>query len=148
MLDGTGRGRYCESCLPGVSKEVARETIGAAHARLAELRAQGADPSRRPEVRSRIGEARRATAAADAAWDAAHAKRSSPEEVRAVLDGIASRLAAMPLSRIAEATGLLVQGAGRIRSGKMVPHPRHLEALTRLVGEVRLNRRAVALSEP
>jgi len=46
---------------------------------------------------------------------------------------IATKLDAFSLKEIAKATGLSLAACSRIRAGERVPHPRHWEALQRLV---------------
>ncbi len=45
---------------------------------------------------------------------------------------IQPRLPQLPLSALAAATGLSLSACSRIRSGKLVPHQRHWDALSQL----------------
>ena len=61
-------------------------------------------------------------------WDRTHAKRD-PEEFRG---DILPSLRAVPLQRLAEATGLSKTVCSQVRRGLKVPHPRHWEGLSAL----------------
>lgn len=55
-------------------------------------------------------------------------RRPDPSEFQPVSAG----LAGVPLARIAEAMGVSVTAASRVRRGLLVPHVRHWEALRAL----------------
>jgi CRISPR-associated endonuclease Cas1 len=124
------RGRlYCDECLL-VHRLGRTGDIGAAHARLRVLRAAGADPVSRSEVRRKIGANNRARQRAILEWEARHGNGLDPEVFqREILPG----LQRVTVTRMATATGLSIQYCSRIRAGKNVPHPMHWDLLAALV---------------
>jgi hypothetical protein len=65
--------------------------------------------------------------AAQAEWEAAHQGEDfDPEWFKTTL---LPELASKSLTAIAKATGRSTKAAGKVRSGKRVPHPRHWKAL-------------------
>lgn len=123
------RRQFCDDCLPERYEEQRQSLVLAGPAALRRLRAQGRDPNHRPEVRAKIGRSQSQRRMLDLAWDASHPGRPD----RAVFDAIVPGLRPMPLRRIAEATGLSIRAASYVRAGTP-PHPRHWEALRKLVG--------------
>jgi len=121
------RRRLCNECLALAKAEQAAAFVKTGPTALAAMRAQGNAPIDRPEIRRRIGEAQTARRAADAQWERAHPGFVADPDAfrREVLPAIQ----AISLSRIARATGLSVTHAASIRRGRVIPHPRHWDAL-------------------
>lgn len=113
--------RYCAAC--GVS--VSRENLIAA----AKL---GRVAGHTPEARARQAEAQRRHAAAKRAWQASSPpagleKENYIRKVQPLLSGVT-----VPV--LASALGISEPYAAEIRAGRYLPHPRHWQALARLVG--------------
>jgi len=121
------RRRYCDEGLFPIKAAQADTFAHAGPAALRTLRAQGRGPNQRPEVRQKIGKSQSDRRLLDLAWDAAHPEHVDP----GAFDELVTRLRALPLRAIAQATGLSLRAASDIRAGK-APHPRHWEALRQL----------------
>ena len=127
------RRRHCDACIPGMKVAQASKAVVAARKALARQAAAGNDPRRDPEVNRKravaISEAHRR----NREWKREHGAQTRDEawfrrEVLPKLDGFS-------LKELAAATGLSLVACSRIRSGARVPHPRHWDALKRLIGE-------------
>ncbi len=102
-------------------------------AALARRRAEGNDPAHGGEAGRAKGRRNAAHAAANAAWDAEHGSERDPE---AFQREILPNLQRVPLSKMAQTTGLSLRYCALVRRGEETPHPRHWEALAAL-GETR-----------
>jgi CRISPR-associated endonuclease Cas1 len=113
-------GRNCPKCGREISK-----------AKLVELAKTGRVAALRPEARRKHSETQRKHEAAKRAW------RSTPQPAMpdegTYIREIQPRLASIPISKIAATLGVCESYAADIRSGRRRPHPRHWEALGRLV---------------
>ena len=90
----------------------------------------GALPTHTPEATAARREANREQAIAQRAWD-----RTAPQlDQRWYLEEVAPALAALTLPAIAKATGVSTSAASKWRAGRTTPHPRHWQALGRLIG--------------
>jgi hypothetical protein len=109
--------------------ETAADLGTAGHAALARLRAEGREPMHRPEARRKIGTANAKRQREVAEWDRTH-ERPDVEDFKAE---ILPHLRDLPLTKLEQATGLSKQYCSHVRRGHYVPHPRHWDALRRLV---------------
>ena len=124
----TGRA-YCNECLSQYRAEQRAEFASSGPSRLAELRAQGTDPTATPEARERMRRRRSEQRKADREWETGQG--TIPP--RAVFEvEILPLLASVPLRAMEAATGLSLRQCSRIRRGDHVPHPRHWEGLQRM----------------
>jgi len=121
--------RFCPACWQTERVRRASERTTAGIEAIAAARAAGADPTQTEAARARRGESLRRTGAQLAAWNRKHG-RAKPDP--ATWWNIQPRLAGLPLSELAAATGLSIAACSKIRSGKLVPHVRHWEALAAL----------------
>jgi len=123
-------------CVPSVMQRIAGRTsssgmdlpypLGA----LGVQRATGKDPTNTPEARAKRRESLIAERAARDSWE-----RENPGVVSDTEDyvqRVAPPLRAVPLGRIAQATGLSISAVSRIRGGTLTPHPRHWDARQKL----------------
>jgi len=129
------RGNYCARCLTE-----RRAEAGAAMqpASLDEARrfatSTGTRPTHTAVARAKRQKTNSARRAEQAAWDAEHANQShDPAWFTSV---VVPRLANVTLPAIAKATGMSTSAAAKVRAGRRVPHPRHWQALAKLVGVV------------
>jgi CRISPR-associated endonuclease Cas1 len=127
ILETPGR-TYCDECLPDQRREQHATFSAAGPAAVARLRAQGADPSQRPEAKRKMGSANRRNMLQVRAWDREHER----PDVGIFVHEILPHLQDISLRKLAAATGLSVQHCGLIRRGLRVPHPRHWDALRKL----------------
>jgi hypothetical protein len=120
------RRRHCDTCMPKARREQGLRAIEAARKALAVQTAAGNDP-RRSAVRSEaIAEAHQR----NRRWAREHPGQRDEAWFKRE---IAPKLDAFTLAEIAEATGLSLAACSRIRARAKVPHPRHWEALRKLV---------------
>ncbi len=117
---------YCDSCLP----KHANDAIAKAVVVQAQLRAVGEDRRQSPEVRATHSQQALESNRRNAAWEALHTSLPSPVTFDREL---LPRLLNIPAVAIRDATGLGLSSAKTIKAGRMRPHPRHWEALRRLV---------------
>jgi CRISPR-associated endonuclease Cas1 len=123
--------KVCPACAPADLARRGREYLPRANARLAELRATGADPNADPQVVKRKRAALQRNRAALLAW-----QRDNPgvrPDPDMFLREIQPRLTDRTTRELQAATGLSESACSRIRRGKLVPHFRHWAALRRLV---------------
>jgi hypothetical protein len=130
----SGTRKFCsDACYEAHKTEVDLPRFSkAGMARLAKLRAGGADPSHGGEVGRRRGKSNARRAAERAVWndlglDVEQEKECFKRDILPGLQGI-------PLSRIMEATGFSRRYASMVRRGLYTPHPVHYVALVDLVG--------------
>jgi len=120
------RRQLCSGCWTVERHRLATERAEAGAAELARRRREGNDPSNSPDA------ARKRHASLVANHEARHewsGDAVDPDRLGALRWG----LKAVPLGRIAAATGLSISACSRIRSGQLRPHPRHMRALTELI---------------
>jgi CRISPR-associated protein Cas1 len=117
----TRSGRHCPEC----GREVSRE-------KLIELAKIGRIAAQSPESRKKHSDTQRRHEAAKRAW------RSTPKpdwpDENTYVRQIQPRLAAVTISALASTLGVSEHYAADIRAGRHRPHPRHWQALARLVG--------------
>jgi hypothetical protein len=123
---------YCDRCLPAELEAIQRAAIprfkAAGPAKIAAMRAFGYDPTTTPE-----GQLRRAATASQ------QRKASLVWRNDGSLDGVDFRrdilpkLQSVPVRVIAEAMGCGAAYGSKVRSGLLVPHKRHWDALLALV---------------
>lgn len=111
---------HCAKCAAGVSKE-----------RMLEISRKGRIASKSPQSRARIAATQRHQAAGRWNWQPS----SKPDWLTdSVFETqIQPRLGSASLSQIASAIGVSLMYASDIRRGRRRPHPRHWQALARLV---------------
>lgn len=117
----------CEECLPSVRAEAAETFAGAGRRSQAAARAAGADPSHGGNAGRKRGRAKARRKAEARAWSGS-ADGAFPAEI---LVGLAK----VPLSVIAERTGLSLSYCSLIRRGLYTPHPRWWAVLQELAEE-------------
>jgi hypothetical protein len=98
-------------------------------AKLAELRAAGADPARTPEALSKLAVTQRERAAQRRAWDAEHIGEVFDEAH--FRTAILPTLQGVPLSAMMRVTGLSLHYCAEVRHGKSVPHPMYWSELNK-----------------
>ncbi len=124
------RRKVCSECWAVKRTELMAERVGNARKQLTAMRAAGNDPAQSPEARSARSESLRRNRAARIAWEQAHpGPLPDPVEFKPIW----ARLAGVPLDRMCAVTGISVSAASQIRSGSLVPHACHWEALAGLV---------------
>lgn len=125
---GERRRKLCSTCWPVTRAALATERAASGAAIVAERRAQGDDPTNTPTAHQKRSAALSIRKREQLDWDA-----TRPVSLEVDYDrDIHPRLAEVPLSRIAAATGLSISACSRIRSGGLRPHPRHWAALNEL----------------
>ena len=122
-----GERQFCDDCLPDEEQEKLSLFEQAGPAALAQLRAEGRDPTVTAEAKSQLGRANSRRQLDAARWNAEHGQPDNGTFTREILPGLQD----VPLSRIMEATGLSLRYCSQIRRG-YVPHPRHWEGLREL----------------
>jgi hypothetical protein len=116
----TRRGQNCPKC----GREISKEKL-IALAKVGRIKAQS------PESRQKHSETQREHEAAKRAW------RSSPKpdwpDEKTYVQEIQPRLAAVTISALASRLEVSEPYAAQVRAGRHRPHPRHWQALARLV---------------
>ncbi|HXO17827.1 MAG TPA: CRISPR-associated endonuclease Cas1 [Candidatus Dormibacteraeota bacterium] len=125
------RRRHCEACMPKVRREHGLRAIEAARKALAAQTAAGNDPRRSREVNRVRAEAIAERHRRNRSWAREHPGQCNEAWFKRE---IAPKLDAFTLAEIAAATGLSLAACSRIRAGARVPHPRHWQALLKLLG--------------
>ncbi len=122
------RRELCPSCWPRTRAQLATARAEFGAATIAERRAQRDDPTNTEQARTKRAASLSVRKREQLAWDA-----TTPPLPDLDWDqDVQPALTAVPLSRIASATGLSISACSRIRSGKLRPHPRHWEPLRTL----------------
>ena len=124
------RRRHCEACMPKARREHGLRAIESARKALAAQTAAGNDPRRSAAVNQERGQAIGEGHRRNRRWAREHPGQRDEAWFKRE---IAPRLDAFTLKEIAAATGLSLAACSRIRAGAKVPHPRHWEAMRRLV---------------
>jgi len=119
-----GQVAHCPKCERAISGE-----------NLTELAKIGRVAARSPEAQKRRSETQRLHEAAKRAWHSS-AKPAWPNE-GTYLERIQPRLAATTISALSSALGVSESYAADVRAGRGRPHPRHWQALTKLVSVLR-----------
>lgn len=117
----------CRACAPADLRQRGRTAMGTAVARLDELRAAGKDPTTAPEPVERRRQSQRRNRAAMLDW-----QRRNPgvrPDPSVFLREIRPLLTDMTIGELRRVTGLSESACSRVRSGKLIPHVRHWEAL-------------------
>ena len=119
---------YCDVCLPAHAKRASLKAVETQR----QLRAIGEDRRTSPDVREihRIHATQQR--ARNAAWEAAQTSIPSPTHYKRE---IYPRIKELPVRILVEATGLSASSCKHIRTGRVMPHPRHWDALTRLAAK-------------
>jgi hypothetical protein len=133
--------KYCDVCAP--ERQVASVAVfaKAGPAKLAQLRAEGIDPTKTEAARAKQGQRNRESYRANAAWEQEHAREvTTVDFAQDILPGLQD----IPLSTIMRATGLSLRYCSLIRQGKKVPHQRHWAVLT--IGSSRVSDQADEVS--
>jgi CRISPR-associated endonuclease Cas1 len=124
------RRRHCDACMPKARREHGRRAMEAARKALAAQTAAGNDPRRGAAVNRARGQAISERHRRIRSWAREHPGQRDEAWFQRE---IALKLDAFSLKAIAAATGLSLAACSRIRAGAKVPHPRHWEALRRLI---------------
>ena len=116
---------YCDACLPVHAKRASLKGLETQR----QLRAIGEDRRTSPDVREihRIHATQQR--ARNAAWEAAQTSIPSPTLYKR---DIYPCIKELPVSVLVEATGLSTSSCKHIRTGRVMPHARHWDALKRL----------------
>jgi len=117
---------YCPDCLAEFKPEQDRANIAAGTAKLAELRAAGADPAHGNEAMRKRAETRRENARLNREWEASNAPMMTEDEYR---ERVLPTLANVPSRVIMATMGVTQAYALDVRNGKRIPHGRHWAAL-------------------
>lgn len=141
ILEEAGR-TYCDECLREYREEQLAEFARSGPAALAKLRAQGIDPARTPEAKRKMAAANARNMRQVRAWDQEH-QRPDPEDSRRE---ILPNLQAIPLSKLAQATGLSIQQCGMVRRGLPSAAPEALGGTSSTRPESRPGRRCINLT--
>jgi CRISPR-associated endonuclease Cas1 len=126
------RGAYCPQCLAVRRRELGATlpTTSRDHAQ-AFASCNGGLPTHSPAAQKRRSQANAARRSEQSAWDASHGGQEADAQwfKSAILPGLAK----LPLSAIAETTGMSTSSASKVRAGRRTPHPRHWAALADLI---------------
>jgi hypothetical protein len=126
---------YCNDCLPLYRREqLQHEFAKAGVAQLAALRDSGVDPTHGGQAAKKRGETQRRRQRERRQWDAANPGRQRDPETftREILPA----LERVPLSELAQATGLSMLYVSQIRRGLKVPHARHWPRIRQAAGVI------------
>ena len=119
---------WCDLCLPSAQTERGLSTVGPAQRR---RRAPRADYGKKQNYRR--AESMAAVRAAEQEWELEHRGMARP--LPSEFAPIRKALSGVPLRQISAAIGVSMTAASKIRSGKLVPHVRHWEALSELANQ-------------
>jgi hypothetical protein len=119
----------CDTCLLPFQQEQLKEMVSGAHDRLRELRDSGQDPAHGNDAAIRRGESVSANNRASQKWN----RNNERLEPATFTNDILPLLQEVPLSEMAEATGLSKGYCSFIKRGTKIPHERHWAALERLI---------------
>ncbi len=121
------RRKLCSGCWSVERRRLATDRARAGGAELSRRRLAGNDPSHNAAAAAKRRESLARSHAVQATWQLGDAAENID------LNDVLPQLGAVPLSRIAAATGLSISACSRIRSGGLRPHARHWSALAELV---------------
>jgi CRISPR-associated endonuclease Cas1 len=133
-LPPSNRTLCSDACHEAYAREVAMPTFRASGpARLAELRAEGRDPTKTGTALQKLGTTQRERAAARAEWEREHTGQvCDPDDFRR---DVLPLLQKVPLSAMMRSTRLSLRYCSQIRQGSRVPHPMYQAALRDLAAE-------------
>jgi hypothetical protein len=114
--------RYCAGCLGELQQAQQAHFQESGLNVLAELKAEGHDPTHGGRAAERRGAAIAKRKRQAAEWDRANAL---PPDRELFKREILPQIQGLPLRRLAEATGLSLRYCSLIRRGERIPHPRH-----------------------
>jgi CRISPR-associated endonuclease Cas1 len=109
---------YCDTCLPKHAARASRKAV----ATQAMLRAIGDDKRSSPEVRAKHKASAKRQNELNREWESMHREIPSPSVFR---EEILPALREARVQDIRQASGLSTSSCKKIRSGDLVPHPRH-----------------------
>jgi CRISPR-associated endonuclease Cas1 len=115
---------YCDDCLPEERQEHLDGLMKAGPDTLAQLRAEGSDPTQTPAAKRKLGRANARRVREAARWDRDNERPDPHVFTREILP----LLQHVTLRKMMQATGLSLRYCSRIRRG-YVPHARHWQAL-------------------
>ena len=119
---------YCDACLPANAKRASLKGVETQR----HLRAIGEDRRMSPEVRETHRNNAKQQYLLNSTWEAAQTSiPSSSHYMREIFP----KIKLIPVRDLVEATGLSTSSCKHIRTGRMTPHPRHWDALTRLAAK-------------
>ncbi len=125
MLDDRQR-HYCDACLPEHEAEKLAALMMSGPDALAQMRAEGRDPTKTAEALRRQSNKMIEQRRAAREWEHEHPEKADPAVfVREILPKIQD----VPLNALMAATGLSKRSCSIIRRGLSVPHMRHWQAL-------------------
>ncbi len=124
------RRQLCSGCWSAERRALASERAKRGTAAIAEKRAHGNDPTNTTDAAARRNAALARNWRNREAWERDGGITAISEEQ---YDVVINRLLAVPLSKIAQATGLSLASCSRIRAGQLRAHRRHWAALASLV---------------
>jgi len=116
----------CDECAPAERGERNAQFSARGPRRLAELRAEGRDPTKSAQALEKVRQSRIRRIQEQVAWDLAHPEAADPNLFRAQ---ILPQLQRASIRRLAAATGLSLRYCAQIRRGERIPHARWWEAL-------------------
>lgn len=128
------RRTVCTSCWVDVRKDLAiKRANHAVENRQSIIERTAQDPAQTPTARARRATSLRAERAARNEWNRQHSEEDHDRSAftREILLGLSQ----VPLRRITQVTGMSDSAASRVRSGKLIPHPRHWAALRELADQ-------------
>jgi CRISPR-associated endonuclease Cas1 len=136
LLHGRSK-RFCSrQCFQAYNMEVIVPRLAAAGPEwLAGMRRAGADPTKSSAAGKKRAMVNAARAKERKAWEKDHSEVDIEKEKRRFKSEILPKLARIPLSRIAKASGLSKRYASMIRRGLYLPHPRHYRILEEIASE-------------
>jgi CRISPR-associated endonuclease Cas1 len=116
---------YCDTCLPKNAARASRKGVEIQ----AMLRAIGDDKRSSPEVRAKHRAAAKRQNDLNREWESKHHDIPSPSVFR---EEILPALREMRIQDMKQASGLSTSSCKKIRSGNLVPHPRHWASLRQM----------------
>ncbi len=128
------RRTVCTSCWTDVRKDLAtRRANRAVENRQRIIERTGQDPAQTRTARARRATSLRAERAARDEWNREHPEEDHDRDAftREILPGLSQ----LPLREITQVTGISDSAASRVRSGRLIPHPRHWAALRELADQ-------------
>jgi hypothetical protein len=118
---------YCDTCLPAYQREQFEHRFsGSGLARLEALKTEGLDPTHGGQARAKRAATNVLRKSELRAWEQ---QRGKPVDLTAFEHEILLLIQNVPLSQLAQATGLSLRYVSQIRRGEKVPHPRHWAAI-------------------
>ena len=127
---GSPQRKLCDACWSVTRNQLAADRARRGAAALAARRADGIDPTNTAEAAKKRSATLSARKRQQLAWEQGATGAAQTTDYDR---DIQPRLAALPLARIRQATGLSISAASRIRAGTLRPHRRHWGPLAGLV---------------